>query len=78
MPGFSLDASWKSSPYNAVTEGDIDGDGFEEVVLLWWNEATTAVTLTIIDDKSEAYEYSSPSALIAASPRLPKSNYRRP
>ncbi|MCG8609403.1 MAG: DUF4214 domain-containing protein [Pseudomonadales bacterium] len=68
MPGASLDESWKQSAYNAVAPGDIDGDGFEEMVFLWWNAGTGAVTLTVMDDESENFTYSAPSVLIAGTP----------
>ncbi|MFB3079805.1 MAG: FG-GAP repeat domain-containing protein, partial [Lysobacterales bacterium] len=68
LPGFSLNTDWKSSPYNAVASGDVDGDGFEELAQLWWNATNNAITLNILDDESQSFEQSSPSVLITANP----------
>ena len=63
-----LDDGWKSSPYNSATSGDVDGDGFAEIVQFWWDESTSMLMVSVIEDKSEAFIQSSSSQLMFAEP----------
>ena len=68
LPQNALDATWKNDLYNASAAGDIDGDGFEEVVLLWWDSADNGIRLKIIDDEQESFTESPESTLTTATP----------
>ena len=68
LPQNALDTSWKNDVQNASAAGDIDGDGFEEVILLWWESSTNALRLKVIDDEEESFTESPISSLTTASP----------
>jgi hypothetical protein len=68
LPTNPLDTSWKNDLQNASAAGDIDGDGFEEVILLWWDSSDDGIRLKIIDDEEEAFTESPVSVLTTATP----------
>jgi hypothetical protein len=68
LPSAPLDTSWNASNFNAAAGGDIDGDGFEEIVVVWVDPGTMALRVKVIDDESEGFAESSQSTLSTASP----------
>lgn len=67
LPASPLMTQWKNDNYNDAASGDIDGDGFEEVVMLWWDSSNSnSVNLTIIDDEAEGFAESTTSILATA------------
>lgn len=68
MPTSTLDSSWKNDLYNASAAGDIDGDGLEEIVELWWNSSDNAIRLKTIDDETENFTESPTSVLSTDNP----------
>lgn len=58
-----MDTSWKSSPYNDAVAGDVDGDGLDEVVEVWWDPSNSAINLRVIDDSTEGFAESTTSVL---------------
>lgn len=63
LPSTPLDAAWKSSSHNAAAACDVDGDGLEEVALLWWSASDNAIRLKLIDDRDAAFAESPVSVL---------------
>lgn len=68
LPTTPLDTAWKATNFNASAGGDIDGDGFDEVVLVWHDPNTMAIRLKVFDDESENFIESSESTLTTANP----------
>ncbi len=63
LPSAPLDTSWKSSAFNNAVGGDIDGDGFDETVLLWLDPGNMTLRIKVIDDESEGFAESTTSTL---------------
>ncbi|MCW5632517.1 MAG: VCBS repeat-containing protein [Rubrivivax sp.] len=63
LPASALDASWKSSAFNAAAACDVDGDGLDETALLWWSASDNAIRLKFIGDQDEAFAESPVSVL---------------
>lgn len=63
-----LDETWKNDNANAATAGDVDGDGLEEVILLWWDSNDKGIRLKVIDDETENFQESGISTLTTANP----------
>ena len=63
MPFNALDTSWKNDLYNNATRGDVDGDGLEEIVQVWWDSSDNAIRLNVIDDEVENFVESTTSVL---------------
>lgn len=63
LAGASLSTDWKNSTVNDAVTGDIDGDGVEEIITVWWSADDEAVRLRIIDDEEENFNESSISVL---------------
>lgn len=68
MPTSPLDSSWKNDLYNASAAGDIDGDGLDEIVELWWDSSDNAIRLKVIDDSTENFTESPTSVLSTDNP----------
>lgn len=68
LPSAPLDTAWKSSPFNAAAAGDIDGDGVEELVLVYFDVTTDTVKLKTVDDQAEGFTESEESVLASADP----------
>jgi hypothetical protein len=68
MPASPLDSTWKNDLYNASAAGDIDGDGLEEIVELWWDSNDNAIRLKTIDDATENFTESPTSVLSTDNP----------
>ncbi|MEJ2567096.1 MAG: VCBS repeat-containing protein, partial [Gammaproteobacteria bacterium] len=58
-----LDQTWKDSSLNASAAGDVDGDGYDEIVEAWWDSTDKAIRLKIVDDQTENFAESPTSVL---------------
>lgn len=61
-----LDQTWKNSALNASAAGDVDGDGYDEIVEAWWDSTDKAIRLKIVDDQTENFTESPTSVLFQA------------
>ncbi|MGQ7848333.1 FG-GAP-like repeat-containing protein [Granulosicoccus sp. 3-233] len=68
LTGASLETAWAEAEVHAAAGGDVDGDGFDEVVIAWHDPVTTAIRLKVIEDKSDDYITSSESTLLTGDP----------
>lgn len=64
----NLDTQWVQADVHTATSGDVDGDGFDEMVVAWHDSTTMAIRLKIFQDTAENYIESSESTLLTADP----------
>ncbi|MEZ4272271.1 MAG: VCBS repeat-containing protein, partial [Myxococcota bacterium] len=68
LPQTDLDTTWKTTAYNASAAGDFDGDGLDEVAIIYWESTTNAIRLKFFDDSLASFEESNESTLTTATP----------
>jgi hypothetical protein len=52
----SSSESWTSAQYKNCTGADVDGDGFEEVVVVYYDDSADTLNLVVVDNSGEIYE----------------------
>ncbi len=68
LPEQPLPTAWRNSEVNAAAAGDVDGDGFDEVVLFWWDDVDSELRMQLLDDRASDFAASEVVDLGAATP----------
>ena len=53
---YSFDDAWTSSQFKSCVGADVDGDGFEEVAVVYFDDADDSLKLKVIDNQGGFYE----------------------
>jgi hypothetical protein len=53
---YSFDDAWTSSQFKNCIGADVDGDGFEEVAVVYFDDAGDTLNLKVIDNEGGTYE----------------------